>query len=156
MWSPRDDDHPRIAVNFFVVEKIAIMRQQHAVLAPSISVHFSVVAASEADVAHKERVVAPLAEELRDLGADIFVNRKMCLVSEPGTEVRWIWERTPQHRNDFHKSVCGENREKADYSNFPVSVIVRERRVLSRISLWFRRAFTLHDAGARQFTKFLK
>src|SRR5215471_14239017 len=54
MWSPRDDDHPRIAVNFFVVEKIAIMRQQHAVLAPSISVHFSVVAASEADVAHKE------------------------------------------------------------------------------------------------------
>src|SRR5262249_48447166 len=70
----------------------------------------------------KKCVVAPLAEELRDLDADIFVNRKMCLVSEPGTEVRWIWERTPQHRNDFHKSVCGENREKADYSNFPVSI----------------------------------
>jgi hypothetical protein len=103
MGSPRDDDHPRIAVlgKFFVVEKIAIVRQQHVVLAPNISVHFSVVAASEANVAHKGRVVAPLAEELRDLDADIFVNQKTRLVSEPGAEVRWIWKRTSRHRVDL-------------------------------------------------------
>jgi len=58
-------------------------------------------------VAHKGCVVEALAQELRDLNADIFVNQETRLASELGTELRGAIERTPRHFEMTFGSLSG-------------------------------------------------